>query len=205
MIQRSLKSENRHSTHFLPEDTASGRTQSRSAAGARVPLWSAAFRPAALRLIVRREPRGHQKLAGPLPGPPAILVSRLRGGRHHCLGRCRSRCGVGTRSLLKSEPSGTSTQPDSTMTLTRSSVTFERRKKCILSIVTRKTPNPSKEQSQGRSGWRWREKDDPYRYGLSDTERRVAWLAFEERLEQVRKVEEEAAYQERKRARDKAW
>ena len=52
---------------------------------------------------------------------------------------------------------------------------------------------------------RWRERDDPYRYSLSDTERRVAWLASEERLEQVRKVEGEAAYQERKRARDKAW
>ena len=52
---------------------------------------------------------------------------------------------------------------------------------------------------------RWRERDDPYRYRLSDTERRVAWLASEERLEQVRKVEGEAAYRERKRARDKAW
>ena len=37
VIQRSLKSENRYSTLFLPEDTGSGRTQSRSAAGARVP------------------------------------------------------------------------------------------------------------------------------------------------------------------------
>ena len=52
---------------------------------------------------------------------------------------------------------------------------------------------------------RWRERDDPYSYGASDAERRVAWLASEERLEQVREVEGEAAYQERKRARDKAW
>ena len=52
---------------------------------------------------------------------------------------------------------------------------------------------------------RWRERDDPYRSSLSDAERRVEWLASEERLEQVRKVEGEAAYLERKRARDKAW
>ena len=52
---------------------------------------------------------------------------------------------------------------------------------------------------------RWREGGDLYRYGVSDTERRVEWLASEERLEQVRKVAGEAAYQERKRIRDKAW
>ena len=79
VIQRSLKSENRYSTLFLPEDTGSGRTQSRSAAGARVPLRSAAFRPTALRPIVRREPRGHQRLACPLPDPlPAPHKPALR-------------------------------------------------------------------------------------------------------------------------------
>ena len=42
---------------------------------------------------------------------------------------------------------------------------------------------------------RWRESDDLYRYGVSDVERRVEWIASEERLEQVRKVAGEAAYQ----------
>ena len=72
MIQRSLKSENRYATLFRPEDTGSGRTQSRSAAAARVPL-----RHMALRLIVGREPRGHQRLACPLPGPLPFLVGLL--------------------------------------------------------------------------------------------------------------------------------
>ena len=40
------------------------------------------------------------------------------------------------RSLLKSEPYGTSTQPGSTMTLTRSSVTFERRKKPLVANMS---------------------------------------------------------------------
>ena len=52
---------------------------------------------------------------------------------------------------------------------------------------------------------RWREGGDLYRYGVSDTERRVEWLASKGRLEQVRKVVGEAAYREQKRIRDKAW
>ena len=52
---------------------------------------------------------------------------------------------------------------------------------------------------------RWKEGGDRYRHGVTDTERRVEWLASEVRLEQVRKVEGEAAYQDRKRTRDKAW
>ena len=52
---------------------------------------------------------------------------------------------------------------------------------------------------------RWKEGGDRYRHGVTDTERRVEWLASEVRLEQVRKVEGEVAYQEQKRDRDKAW
>ena len=52
---------------------------------------------------------------------------------------------------------------------------------------------------------RWKEGGDRYRHGVTDTERRVEWLASEVRLEQVRKVEGEAVYQEQKRDRDKAW
>ena len=80
MIQRSLKSENRYSNLFLPEDTGPERTQTHSAAGAIVPIW-----PTALRLIVRRKPRGHQRLAGPLPGPLPLLVSLLSVDLPHLL------------------------------------------------------------------------------------------------------------------------
>ena len=73
MIQRSLKSETRYSNHCLPEDPGSGRTQSRSAAGPRVPL-----RPTALRSIVRRKPRGCQRLACPLPHLLQLLLLRCR-------------------------------------------------------------------------------------------------------------------------------
>ena len=87
MIQRSLKSENRYSTLFRPVEPGSGRTQSRSAAAAIVPL-----RPTALRLIVRREPRGHQRLACPLPGPLPLLVSLLSVDLPHLLQPLLLRC-----------------------------------------------------------------------------------------------------------------
>ena len=59
----------------------------RRAGGARVPL-----RPTALRLIVGREPRGHQRLACPLPGPLPLLVSLLSVDLPHLLEPLRLRC-----------------------------------------------------------------------------------------------------------------
>ena len=41
------------------------------------PLRSAAFRPTALRSIVRREPQGHQRLAYLFPGPLPLLPARV--------------------------------------------------------------------------------------------------------------------------------
>ena len=117
VIQRSLKSENRYSTLFLPEDTGSGRTQSRSAAGARVPLRSAAFRPTALRPIVRREPRGHQRLACPLPDPlpaphkPALRRSPAPAPRSSGVSNRRARTRWDPHS--KGTPRRTSSRPSS--------------------------------------------------------------------------------------------
>ena len=96
MIQRSLKSENRYSTLFRPVEPGSGRTQSRSAAAAIVPL-----RPTALRLIVRREPRGHQRLACPLPGPLPLLVSLLSVDLPHLLQPLLLRC---RRAISSADP-----------------------------------------------------------------------------------------------------
>ena len=85
MLQRSLKSETRYSTLFLPEDPGSGRTQRRSTAGSIVPLRSVAIRPTALRPIVRRQPREHQRLACPLPDPLPLLVGLLSVDLPHLL------------------------------------------------------------------------------------------------------------------------